>query len=134
MYGVPTGVRAAHLGGACTASPALPIISNTANSILWLNSQYVMQDSWYLVPVSGAGTLTDPRQPKYADRFDSYSSYPLDQQDEFIVRFYGETTAHTQTQNESDVSTKSLDWVTDRLNDAFGVEYTPAQWENKLFA
>lgn len=109
-------------------------MSNIANSILWLDSQNVMQDSWYLVPTSGTGTLTDPRQPKYADRFDSYSSYHLDQQDEFIVRFYGETTAHTQTQNEDDVSTKSLDEVTTRLNDALGVEYTPAQWENKLFA
>lgn len=93
-----------------------------------------MSETWYLVPSIGTGDARNPRHPKYADRFDGYSSYFVDRRGEFIVRFYGESSAHEQTRSESDVESATREEAANRLNDALDVEYTPEQWESKLFA
>lgn len=93
-----------------------------------------MSDTWYLVPTAGSGGARDPRHPKYSDRFDGYSSYLVEQHDRFIVRFFGDSSAHDQTQSEGDVESATPEEAAQRLNDALGTDYSPETWEAKLFA
>lgn len=93
-----------------------------------------MSETWYLVPSSGSGDARDPRRPKYADRFEGYSSYFVEQRNVFLVRYFGDSSAHDQTQSESDVTSATRTEAATRLNDAFGFDYSAEKWEQKLFA
>lgn len=92
-----------------------------------------MSEQWYFVPRVGTGTARDPHRPKYTDRFDGYSSYFVEQANRFVVRFFGENAAHDQTQGEDDVESATPKQAADRLNEAFDTNYSPVEWENKLF-
>jgi hypothetical protein len=92
-----------------------------------------MSNNWYLVPSTGSNTALDPRRPKYADRFEGYSSLFIEQTGLFIVRFFEKSSAHDKTGNEDDAVSFSPQKATSRLNDATGSEYTIEQWENKFF-
>lgn len=92
-----------------------------------------MSNNWYLVPSTGSNTALDPRRPKYADRFEGYSSYFVEQTGQFIARFFGQDSAHDKTQNEADVVSAPPQEAARRLNDATESDYTVEQWENKLF-
>lgn len=91
-----------------------------------------MTDKWYLVPATGNGSMTDPYQPILADSFDGFSGYHLEEEDLYLVRYFGNFQAYNALEGVRNAKQLSEQETVTRLNGIFGESRSLDEWNSQF--
>lgn len=102
-----------------------------------------MANRWFLVPIVGTGTSSDPYRPKYSDESGisdhAGQQVTVDGSDYYAVRLYGTTSALDTVESYSDAtsiqeSSYTKSDIASYLNNKTGLSYTFSEWEERFLS
>lgn len=91
-----------------------------------------MTDQWYLVPVAGEGSMTDPYEPVLADTFDGFSGYHLEEENLYLVRYFGDSGAANALNGVSEAKQLTQEKTATRLNTIFDEDLSLTAWNERF--
>lgn len=100
-----------------------------------------MANRWFLVPITGTGSHTDPHRPKYSNEAGisgwAGQQVTVNGSDYYAVRYVGTTSALDTIESYSDADSLPVYSYTKSdlsgyLNNKTGLNYTFSEWEQRF--